>query len=89
MSLPLVLSLVWLAIANVIGMIPSRHKHWPQAYVLMATGAPLLVWVFVHDGWVFGSIIALCAASILRWPIRFFVRWLRGLIAPPPGSPSN
>ena len=80
MSQSLFLALAWLALANVVGMFPSRHKHWPQAWVLMAIGAPLLVWVFVNDGWLIGAVVALSAASIMRWPIRFFLRWLRGLV---------
>ena len=81
MSPSLFLALAWLTIANVVGMFPSRHKHWPPAYVLMALGAPLLVWVFRNDGWLVGAIIALCAASILRWPLRFFFKWVHGLVS--------
>ena len=35
---PLVLSLLWLVVANVIAMFPSRDKHWRAAYVLIALG---------------------------------------------------
>ncbi len=77
MSLPLVLSLVWLAIANVIGMIPSRHKHWPQAYVLIAIGIPILGLVTYQNGPLVGLAVLIAGASILRWPLIYLWRWLR------------
>lgn len=79
MSLSLILALVWLIAANVIGMVPSKKKHWPQAYAMIALGLPLLGWVFWENGAVIGGLVMLGACSILRWPVRFFVRWLRRL----------
>ena len=32
MTEPLVLALVWLIVANVIAMLPSRDHHWRAAY---------------------------------------------------------
>ena len=52
---PLVLSLLWLVVANVIAMFPSKDKHWRAAYVLIALGVPLLGWVT----WVAGPVVAL------------------------------
>lgn len=77
MSLSLTFALAWCVLANVIGMFPSRHKHWPQAYALIAVGLPLLGWVFWQNGLLIGSLVLLAAASILRWPVRFLLRWLR------------
>ena len=76
MSLPLVLALLWLVAANVTGMVPSKRKHWPQAYVLIALGLPILVWVFaVHGPWITLAILV-AAGSILRWPVRYALRWM-------------
>ena len=72
-------ALVWLVLANIIGMLPSRHKHWPSAYVLMTIGFPLLGWVFWENGVLVGLLVLAAAASILRWPVRYFVRWLKRL----------
>ena len=80
MSQPVILALLWLVATNVIGMVPSRHRHWPQAYALIAVGLPILVAVFVVDGVIVGLIVLLMAASVLRWPVRFFLRWLASLI---------
>ena len=77
MNLSLILALSWLALANVIGMFPSRYAHWPQAYALISVGLPILGFVFVQNGVWIGSAVLLGAASVLRWPLRYFGRWLR------------
>lgn len=75
--LSLALACVWAVAANVIAMLPSRKSHWPQAYVLMACGGPILVLMFSQHGAgvTLGALIA--AASVLRWPLRYAVAWLR------------
>lgn len=66
---------VWLIVANLAAILPSKDNHWRRAYVLMATGAPLTVWL----GWTQGTVAALiflaCAASLLRWPLVYLWRW--------------
>ena len=90
MTTSLTLALVWLVAANVIGMVPSKHKHWPQAYGMIALGLPLLAWVFWENGLVIGALVLVAAGSILRWPVRYLFRWLRqvagGEGAVPPSS---
>ena len=76
MTLSLILAFGWLVLANVIGMFPSKRKHWPAAYVLIAIGLPLLGAVFWQNGLWIGLIVLAAACSILRWPVRFLVRWL-------------
>ena len=77
MSLSLIAALSWLVLANVIGMFPSKHAHWPQAYAMIAVGLPILGFVFYeNDVWI-GFAVMLGAASILRWPLRYLGRWLR------------
>ena len=78
MILPLASCLVWLIVANVIGMLPSRDRHWRAAYVLIAVGLPLLAWLTWKGGLVVGGLMLLAAASVLRWPLVFFWRWLCG-----------
>lgn len=77
MILPLALCLLWLVAANVIAMFPSRDKHWRAAYVLIAIGVPLLGWVTYAAGPIVGMVILAAGASILRWPLVFFWRWMR------------
>lgn len=77
MMVPLALCLVWLIVANVIAMFPSRDYHWRAAYVLIAIGVPLLGWVTWELGPIVGMLVLAAGASILRWPVVFFWRWLR------------
>jgi len=82
MSESLIMALVWLVSANVIGMLPSKHHHWPAAYVLITFGLPILGGVFWQEGILIGLIVFAMAASILRWPVRFFMRWMRRVASP-------
>ena len=77
MSPSLILACLWCVLANVIAMFPSRRKHWPAAYVLIAFGIPILAGVFVQEGVVIGLLVLAAAASILRWPGRYLLRWFR------------
>ncbi len=77
-SLPMTLALGLLVAANVVAMFPSpKQKHWPAAYVIMAIGCPLLVWLVREDGWFAGLVFLAAGASVLRWPVRFLLRWMK------------
>ncbi len=77
MSLPLILACLWLVVANVLAMIPSRDNHWTRAYVLMALGVPLLGWIgWEHGVWV-ALLVLVAAMSLLRWPVIYLLRWMR------------
>lgn len=78
MTWPLVLSLIWLIAANLIGMLPTRDKHWRAAYGLIALGLPVLVWLFWEAGPMIGLLMLAAAGSVLRWPVYFLARWVRG-----------
>ncbi len=77
MSWSLILGFLWLITANFIAMLPSKDKHWRNAYVLIAIGIPLLGWLTWENGpWV--GLVALAAGvSILRWPVRYLGRWMK------------
>ena len=77
MILPLALSFLWLTLANVLAMLPSRDHHWRNAYILIAIGIPLLGWVTYEAGPVWGLILLAMAASVLRWPLIYLWRWIR------------
>lgn len=77
MSPSLILAFLWCILANVVAMFPSRRKHWPAAYVLIAFGIPILAGVFLQEGVVIGLLVLAAAASILRWPVRYLLRWFR------------
>lgn len=79
MTLSLILAALWAIIANVLAMTPSRDNHWRRAYVLIAIGIPLLGYVTYENGPWFGLAVLLAGMSVLRWPVIYLTRWLRGL----------
>ncbi|MFQ1699772.1 DUF2484 family protein [Loktanella agnita] len=68
---------LWIGVAFVMAMIPSSDNHWRRAYVLMAVGAPMLIWVVWTGGMLYGLIFLVAAASVLRWPLYHLYLWLR------------
>lgn len=81
MSLSLVLACLWVVAATLIAMVPSRSNHWPQAYVLIAIGIPILGLVTYQNGPLVGLAVLIAGASILRWPLIYLWRWLRRRVA--------
>ena len=77
MTTSLILAAIWLITANVIGMFPSRDKHWRVAYILIGIGVPLLGYVIYENGPWIGLAILVAAMSVLRWPVIYLVRWMR------------
>jgi hypothetical protein len=67
---------LWLILANVIAMFPSRDHHWRNAYMLIALGLPLLVWVGLAVGWLLAAVFLVAGASVLRWPLIYLWRWI-------------
>lgn len=77
MTLPFGLACLWLVVANLIAMLPSRDHHWRAAYGLIAAGIPILGWVtYEHGPWT-GLLVLAAGASILRWPLVFLWRRVR------------
>lgn len=77
MTNSLILVCLWAVTAMVIAMIPSKRHHWPQAYVLIAVGIPLLGYVTYENGPLIGLICLAAGASVLRWPLIYLGRWVR------------
>ena len=67
---------VWALIATLIAVGPSRW-HWPAAWVLIATGVPVLGWVTYENGPVWGILVLAGGLSVLRWPVKYLLRSLR------------
>lgn len=65
----LVCGCLWLILANVLAMLPSRDNHWRAAYGLIAIGVPLLGWVTWTNGPLWGLAFLIGGGSILRWPL--------------------
>jgi hypothetical protein len=77
MSPSLILACLWVIGASLAAALPSKRNHWPAAYLLIATGIPLLGYITLQHGPWIGVFCLLAGASILRWPIIYLIRWLR------------
>lgn len=82
MPLSLTLACLWAITACLIGLGPQRY-HWPAAWALIATGIPLLGFVTWQMGPWWGLGLLLAGASILRWPLIYLGRWVRGRTGAP------
>ena len=76
-TLALIAALVWLILANVVGMLPSKDQHWSNAYKLIAVGLPILVWLGLTNGALYALVFLVAAGSVLRWPLVNLWRWIR------------
>lgn len=76
MPLSLILACLWVVVACLIGMGPSKF-HWPAAWTLIALGIPLLGYITLQMGPWWGIGVGIAGASILRWPVFYLGRWLR------------
>ncbi len=79
MNLSLILVCLWIVLANVLAIIPSKDNHWGRAYLLVACGIPLLGYVTFQNGPLIGMACLLAGMSLLRWPVRHLFAWMRGL----------
>ncbi|WP_411890699.1 DUF2484 family protein [Yoonia sp. SDW83-1] len=77
MMAPILAICLWIVVAFVMALIPSNDNHWRRAYVLMAIGAPMLVWLIWSGTMIYAVIFLIVAASVLRWPLIYLYRWLR------------
>jgi hypothetical protein len=68
MPVSLILACLWALTACLVGMAPQRF-HWPAAWLLIATGIPLLGFVTWQSGPVWGLLCLAAGASVLRWPL--------------------
>ena len=77
MTLSIILACLWVVTACVVAMFPSRRHHWPAAYFLIAVGIPILIFVFVESGFWPGMFALVAGISVLRWPVRYLLRWVK------------
>lgn len=81
MSVSIILACLWALIANVMAMFPSKDNHWTNAYRLIAVGIPILGYVtWQHGPWV-GLLVLAAGMSVLRWPVIYLTRWIKGRVA--------
>ncbi|GGG63724.1 hypothetical protein GCM10011415_07740 [Salipiger pallidus] len=77
MTVSLFLACGWAVAANLMAMLPSKDNQWTRAYILIAIGIPILGYVTWQNGpWV-GLVVMIAGISVLRWPVRYLLRWVR------------
>ncbi|KUF09158.1 DUF2484 family protein [Pseudoponticoccus marisrubri] len=81
MSISLILACLWAILANVLAMLPSKDNHWRRAYLLIALGVPILGYVTYENGPWLGLLVLVAGMSVLRWPVRYLLAWLRGRVS--------
>ena len=77
MTASLTVACLWALVATLIAMAPRRW-HWPAAYALALVGIPLLGWITYENGPFWGMLALAGGASVLRWPLIFLLRRMRG-----------
>ena len=80
MTLSLMMACLWALVANLLAMLPSRDNHWRRAYVLIAIGIPILGYVTYQNGPWWGLAVLMAGMSVLRWPVIYLSRWVRGRV---------
>lgn len=80
MNFSLIFAFLWLILANVAGLLPTRDQHWRSAYILIAIGIPILGWVTYQNGPIWGMAMAAGGASVLRWPVYFLAKWVKRVV---------
>lgn len=78
LSDPAILIGLWVLLAFVLAAFPSTDNHWRRAYILMAIGCPLLIWITWEHGFTYGVIGLIAGVSILRWPVYFLWQRIKG-----------
>lgn len=76
-TLSLAAALIWLIVANLIAMLPSKDYHWSNAYKLIAVGVPILIWVALTNGLIWATAFLIAAGSVLRYPVLYLWRWIK------------
>ena len=86
MTLSLTLACLWALVANILAMTPSKDNHWRNAYLLIVLGIPIVGYVVTQHGpWV-GLLVLAGGCSVLRWPVIYLARWLRGTVRQEPAE---
>ncbi|MCL4188281.1 MAG: DUF2484 family protein [Rhodobacteraceae bacterium] len=76
MSASLAAACLWVVVATLLALLPSRRNHWPAAWFLIAAGIPILGYVTWQHGPLAGLVVMAAGASMLRWPVWYLWRWM-------------
>ncbi|MEM7711029.1 MAG: DUF2484 family protein [Pseudomonadota bacterium] len=71
---------LWVVVAWLLMVTLTSKQSWPAAYALITLGVPLVVWLWLSLGPGWAALGLVVMVLVLRWPVRYFGRWLRGLV---------
>jgi hypothetical protein len=74
---PLLAIGAWVVLAFAMAAIPSTDHHWRRAYILIAVGVPLLIWIIWQHGIIYGFVGLVAGGLVLRWPVYFLWQWIK------------
>lgn len=77
MSAPLFATVLWVLAGVIVAMLPIRRQYFPGAALLLS-GFALIFWIGAVHGWPAGVAVLLAYLSMMRNPLRFLWRELRG-----------
>jgi len=85
MSLPVVLSCLWVLAAALVALLPMRRQFAP-GFVLLAMVPVLIVWLAVTYGAWAGLAIFMVFISMFRRPLIYLAKRAMGRVRPPPSG---
>ncbi|WP_298433937.1 DUF2484 family protein [uncultured Jannaschia sp.] len=68
---------LWVVLAWVLQTVLTARQSWPAAYGLIACGLPLVAWLWLSMSALWALLGLGVMALVLRWPLRYAVRWLK------------
>ena len=83
MSLPVLLSILWVLAATVTALLPMRHQYLPGVILLIAAPA-LILWLGAAHGWGWSALALAAFLSMFRNPLRYLWAWARGRVSESP-----
>ncbi|CTQ50236.1 DUF2484 family protein [Jannaschia donghaensis] len=69
---------LWVVVAWLLQVVLTAKQSWPAAYGLIVLGVPIVIWLTWSGGWVWGTVGAAVMLLVLRWPVIYLGRWIRG-----------
>jgi hypothetical protein len=77
MTFSITAAFIWLIVANLRAMFPSKDHHWKFAYVMIAIGIPILIGVAIQNSIWLALVLLGMGAWIMRWPVIYLWRWFK------------
>ncbi|WP_179380557.1 DUF2484 family protein [Jannaschia marina] len=78
--MPLIALCLWVVLAWLLQIVLTAKQSWPAAYGLIALGLPLVAWLGLSLGWPWALLGVAVMALVLRWPVIYLGRWIRGKV---------